>query len=996
MKVLSSHLFSGLLHRVLFRLFILPGLGLFCPIVIASSQEYFQQEVSYKIDVILDDRKHELSGFEIIEYINNSPDTLEFIYFHLWPNAYSSNNTELARQLFSLNGKSRLFDDPELKGFIDSLDFKVAGKSVQTIIQPGLPDICKIILNSPLYDGDTIKISTPFHVKIPSAVSSLLGHTGESYNISQWYPKPAVYDRSGWHQMPYLDQGEFFSEFGNFDVSITLPDNYIVAATGNLQNEEERRMLEILSGDKSWMLISLNEESLFPPSSEKMKTLRYTENMVHDFAWFADKRFHVIKGNIKLPESGRTISTWAMFTSSEGRLWRSAVSYINNSIEYFSKLIGDYPYESYTAVQSTLSSGAGMEYPGLSVIGPAKDPYLLEAVIAHEICHSWFYSALANDERTFPYMDESIVGSYESRYMHERFPDRKLWEFYPKMKKLAEFFGADEIPVQRIDETEWLIKARTNSEQAVNLAAPDYSRSAYSTMVYNKGAHGFTWLRSYLGDAQFDTVMHNYYVTWKDKHPAPDNLRSIFESGTGKDLSWFFDDFLNTTKRLDYKISRLKNQELLIINLRELRAPLLIAGISGDSVLSETWIEGFEGKKRISISSDKYSEIKIDPEHKMPELFRLNNNIRTSGIWRKGDRIKPGFLYSYEDPDKRSVIFTPVFDWNSSDKFMAGVAIHNGMIMPKPVQYIALPLYKFSDPGLAGYGKFSFNIIPYDNIITTARITLEGSQFGAPGEQDYKKTKIGLDLWFRSGKGINPVNQKLSVSYITASDIRKIELLTKANMLSFLQLGYMWERRGIINPYNILISLESGRLFQKTAFEMNYKYSYYGIKNGLEIRIFAGTMLNSDPDEPYYSFSPSGRSGRELYLYPGIYPHRFGVFPESFFSRQMEMTEGGLVSPVYYSLGFSRSVYSVSLSSTLPGKASIIPVKPFFTLLMTGYNEVLSEDFPLFCEAGFKAGLWNFFEIYFPLLVSDNIKSHSGTLKERIRFVFKLDIFNTI
>ena len=994
MKIIYRQFLSGFFRRVFFRYFILSGL--IWPYITALSQEYFQQEVNYCIYVTLDDRKHELNGFESIEYINNSPDTLWFIYFHLWPNAYSENKTELARQLFSLNGKSRLFNDPELKGFIDSLDFKVDDITVQWDLLPGLPDICKIILNRPLCSSDTIVLTTPFHVKIPKGVTSLLGHIGESYNISQWYPKPAVYDRSGWHQMPYLDQGEFFSEYGNFDVSITLPANYIVAATGNLQNDEEKLMLDILSEDDSWMQISNSEETDFPPSSEKMKTLRYTENNVHDFAWFADKRFHVMKGNVKLPDSGREITTWAMFTTQEGWLWRYAIPYINISIEYFSKLIGDYPYDSYTAVQSVLSGGAGMEYPGLSVIGLTKDPYLLEAVIAHEICHSWFYSALGNDERRFPYLDESIVGSYESRYMEQRFPGRKLWEFYPRMKKPAAFFCVDEIPVQRKEETEWLIRARNNSEQPINLAAPGYSRIDYNIMVYNKGAQGFTMLRSYLGDTQFDSVMHEYYCTWKNRHPGPDDLRTIFESRSGKDLSWFFDDFLGTTKRLDYKMIRLENNQMLISNQRELSAPLLIADMSGDSILSVKWEDGFVGKKWISTSYGSHSEIKIDPEHRMPELIRLNNNIRTSGIFRKRDYVKPGFLYTYEDPDKRSVIFTPAIDWNSTDRFMAGMAIHNGMILPKPIQYIALPFYKFSDPGLVGYGKISFSVIPYNNIIRTAKLTLEGSQFGAPGEQNYKKAKVGLDIFLRSGSGLNPVNQKVTGYYIAATDIGEIELLIKAKMRSFFQLGYMWERRGIINPFNILVSLESGKSYQKTSFEMNYKYSYYGMNNGLEIRLYAGTMLKNQSDDPYYSFSPSGRGGRELYLFPGIYPDRFGIFPESFFSRQMDMGEGGLVTPIYNSLGFSRSVYSISLTSTLPGKTSFIPVKPFFTLLMNDYNDVLPEEFPLFYEAGFKAGLWNFFEVYFPLLVSDNIKSQSATLRERIRFVFKLDIFKPI
>ena len=132
-----------------------------------------------------------------------------------------------------------------------------------------------------------------------------MGHIGESYQISQWYPKPAVYDRSGWHQMPYLDQGEFYSEFGSFDVSITLPANYVVGATGILQNEEEKKWLNNLAADTAWMRIPDYLREGFPASSNQMKTLRYTEDNIHDFAWFADKRFHVLKGNVRLPESGK-------------------------------------------------------------------------------------------------------------------------------------------------------------------------------------------------------------------------------------------------------------------------------------------------------------------------------------------------------------------------------------------------------------------------------------------------------------------------------------------------------------------------------------------------------------------------------------------------------------------------------------------------------------------------------------------------------------------
>ncbi len=960
----------------------------------AHSQDYFQQEVNYKILVTLNDRKHELSGYESVEYINNSPDTLTYLYFHLWPNAYSNNKTDLARELFSRNGKGKLFDDPELRGYIDSLDFTAEGIKIQWDLLSGTPDICKLVLNKPLKPGDSIYISTPFHVKIPKGITSRLGHTGESYQISQWYPKPAVYDRSGWHQMPYLDQGEFYSEFGSFDVCITLPANYIVGATGNLQDEEEKKFLDMLASDTSWMLAPDLEGADFPPSSKQLKTLRFTENNIHDFAWCADKRFHVLKGNVKLPYSGREVNTWAMFTNQEAYLWINAVTYVNRAIQYFSELNGDYPYNSFTAIQSALNSGAGMEYPGLTVIGLATDPYLLDEVLAHEICHTWFYSALGSDERRYPFMDESLASAYESRYMEETYPGKKLWEISFRNRKFAKFFQIEDIPAQRIRELEWLVPARENSEQPVNLAAPDYSYINYGSIVYNKAAQGFNYLRAYLGDPLFDSIMQDYYRTWRFRHPGPDDLRAIFESHTVKDLSWFFDDFLGTTKRLDYKIVRFDNQNVLIENKGELNAPLVISGMIGDSTGSEIWEDGFTGKKWINTGLYHFPEIKIDPKHQMTEINRHNNNSRTSGIFRKADPLKVQLLFTIEEPDKQSLLYLPAVNWNSADGFMAGVAIQNGTMIPKKVEYIIFPFYTFREPGLAGYGKISFFITPYNNFIRIAKFTLEGEQFGAPGNNDYRKARMELELNFRSHKNINSLNNSVFGKYIAASDLLQIEMLRQTGMRSYFQLGYKLERNGIINPFNILALFETGKSFIKTSVDLNYKYSYYGRNNGLEIRLFAGLMLKNNSSSPYYAFSASGRSGRELYLYQGTYPDRFGEYPKTFWSRQMTLSEGGLVSAVNDSLGYSQWICSLTLCSSLPGKTSWIPVKPFVNLLLNDHGSLSDYKSQISFEAGFKAGIWNFLEFYFPLITSGNIDELTGSLRERIRFVFKLDKLN--
>lgn len=962
----------------------------------ASSGEYFQQEVNYRIQVTLNDTLHELNAFETVAYINHSPDTLRFLYFHLWPNGYSDNKTQLARQLFRWQGKVKLFNDPELSGYIDSLDFSVDGRPVTWNLLPGLPDVCRIDLNDPVVNGDTVYITTPFRVKIPSGVSSRLGHSGESYQISQWYPKPAVYDRTGWHKMPYLDQGEFYSEFGRFDVSITLPENYIVGATGNLQNEREKEFLDSLATDHSWKRTANRKDMSFPPSSNRMKTLRYTEDNIHDFAWFADKRFHVLKGKVILPDSGREVTTWVMYTDMEAELWKDAIPYVDSAIFLFSKWNGDYPYHSFTAVQGALTSGIGMEYPGLTVIGLAGDGYSLDRVIAHEAGHSWFYSALGSDERRYPFMDEGITSAYEVRYLNERYPEPELWNGFLKNRKLAAFFHTDNIQIRQLDELGWLVEARKNNEQSLNLAAPDYTISNYDLMIYYKAARGFNYLRAYIGDSLFDSAMHDYYSTWKFKHPQPQDLRDIFESHTGKNLDWFFSDFIGTAKRIDYHVIALKNNQLLVRNSGELESPLVLSGMIGDSICFEKWADGFSGQKWIDIPPGNYTAVKIDPDHIMPELNRLNNNIRTSGIFPKSDPFQTQLLFSIENPDKRSLMYFPTVNWNKENGLMAGVIVHNGFLLPKPVEYLVMPFFSFKKTSLAGFGRISFNIAPYAKYIRLMKITLEGTQFGAPGNQNYRRAKAGLDLYFRNSNMANLINQKVFGYYTAASDLLQIELREKAKMSSFLHLGYQLEKTGLVNPFGLLLSVELNKSYQKASVEFKYKYSYSGKHNGLDIRLFAGTMLRNMSKVPFYALAASGRSGPEEYLYQGTFPDRFGVFPTTFWSRQMTLSEGSLVTPVNSWFGYSRRLISASISFSLPGKASRIPIKPFVNILWSDRGVIPNQSSPLFCEAGLKAGIWNIFEIFVPLMVSKNIGFISGPLKDRIRFVLNLQTLSQI
>jgi hypothetical protein len=335
-----------------------------------SAQTYWQQEVNYSIDVSLNDKQHSLDGFETMEYINHSPDTLRFIWIHLWPNAYKNDKTAFTDQQLENGYTGFYFSDAAEKGYINKLNFKVNDQTAETVDHPQHIDIVQLILPSPLAPGGKIMITTPFHVQLPFNFSRG-GHVGDSYQVTQWYPKPAVYDKNGWHPMPYLDQGEFYSEFGSFDVKITVPENYAVAATGELQEENEKAWLRSRSGfnwqpqkqkikTKAGSYKTVHQQ--FPPSSTRTKTLNFKQSRVHDFSWFADKRFIVKTDTCSLP-SGKIIRVAAFYTPDEKAQWSKSLDFAKDAVRFRSQYIGEYPYNVVTVVQGPKGYGSGMEYP---------------------------------------------------------------------------------------------------------------------------------------------------------------------------------------------------------------------------------------------------------------------------------------------------------------------------------------------------------------------------------------------------------------------------------------------------------------------------------------------------------------------------------------------------------------------------------------------------------------------------------------------------------
>ena len=497
-----------------------------------SQQNYWQQQVNYTIDVSLNDRDHSLKGKITMEYSNHSPDKLDFVWFHLWPNAYKNENTAYARQIFRDEGGKKRWKNMKDKGYIDSLDFYVNGKKAVTEKNENAIDIIKVLLPETLQPGEKITITTPFFVKLPT-YSSRSGHLDHSYIICQWYPKPAVYDKKGWHPISYLDQGEFYSEFGTFDVSITVPPAYVIGATGTLQNEDELTRYKELGKRNNFADRDLAKYS---PAPGTEKTLHYTCENIHDFAWFADKDF-IVRYDTALLTSGKIIDVFTYGYEKGNKHWPKSVSYVEDAIRYYSNWIGEYPYSVAQAVEgpSNVMSG-GMEYPTITLItSPDTDEAKMDAVIAHEVGHNWFYSILGSNERDHAWMDEGINTYFQFRYEAEKYRANSVFgDMVPselKTKPLADFLGSIYNALSQLPMDEAI---ETPSERFTD-------NEKYGLIVYLKTSIWMYIIELSVGAEKLDKVMNVYFNDWKFRHPYPEDLKAVFE----KELNMKFDEIFS-------------------------------------------------------------------------------------------------------------------------------------------------------------------------------------------------------------------------------------------------------------------------------------------------------------------------------------------------------------------------------------------------------------------------------------------------------------------
>ncbi len=589
---------------------------------------YWQQRVDYVIQATLDTQANRLSGQERITYSNNSPDTLRYLWLQLDQNLFT--DTSRGAALF---GPAGWYGSGAAAG----------GFTIDTVRQPALPPatnrrrqaaralawkaygtMMRVELPQPLAPRHRYVFELVWSFPFQDGLSSRMGiervDGATIYEVAQWYPRLAVYDDiRGWNTEPYLGQGEFYLEYGSFDVRLTLPAGMIVAATGVLRNPQtvltpvERARLALARLSDTTVVVRSREEladsTSRPHNGRGTLTWHFTADSVRDFAWAAAPHFiwDAARAN-----QGRTL-VMSFYPPSADSLWSRATQFGRTALAFYSRRLVPYPYPVAINVNGIEN---GMEYPMIVFCHERTSAALLYSVTDHEFGHTWFPMMVGSNERLYPWMDEGF-NTFINYYSQTRvFP---------------------ELAARRSNPDNYLQSVRQGLSQPIMTPA-DRIRGTLRELAYNKPGLGLRILRETIaGPERFDPVFREYIRRWAFRHPAPADFFRTMEDGLGLDLSWFWRGWFYGTGVLDQAVDSVVvrtdssgrvSSRIVLRNTGDLVMPVLLqltpdAGAPRRLRLPvQVWYAG----TRYSLTvPGAVRQVVVDPDAALPDVNRGNN-----------------------------------------------------------------------------------------------------------------------------------------------------------------------------------------------------------------------------------------------------------------------------------------------------------------------------------------------------------------------------------
>ncbi len=591
--------------------------------------QYWQNEADYQIDVRLDTAENRLSGEQTIMYTNNSPNQLDRLWVQLEQNYFKPDS----------RGARVVPPDARFSGFFEGAGYELSNVQIEHNGETYDPSYSiqgtrlVVPLDEPLAaSGDSLQLSIDWSFQIPEFGADRHGildvEQGTVYQLAQWYPRMYVHDDvHGWNSLPYLGQGEYYLEYGTFEINITVPRDLIVGATGVLQNPDEvltdtqqSRLEEARQSRETVTIIGEDEvgDPSTRPEGDGPLTWRYTAEDVRDFAWAASEAFLWDAAQAKTGDG--TILAQSLYPqegigSSNNPGWEQSTEYVQHSVEFYSDFLAPYPYPNAINVAGVV---AGMEYPQIMFCDVESRGRSLFGVTDHEFGHTWFPMVVGSDERRWAWMDEGL-NTFMNQY------------------SLLDFYGQGQVPpeqaLQRLSSYTAKVLSSDQADQPIMTYADRIRDEQLGFLAYRKPANGLMLLREYvIGPDRFDEAFRAYFDRWAYKHPKPADFFRTIEDVTGDNLDWFWRNWFYDTDTVDHAVTDVAPGDTTEVTVEQqggVMLPMTVQLTYEDGSSDERRIpeEAFYTKDThtLTISDGPLQEVQLDPQQLLPDMDRTNN-----------------------------------------------------------------------------------------------------------------------------------------------------------------------------------------------------------------------------------------------------------------------------------------------------------------------------------------------------------------------------------
>ncbi len=585
-----------------------------------SNTNYWQQKVSYTMDIDMDVNTYQYKGKQKLVYTNNSPDQLEKVFYHLYFNAFQP-NSQMDARLHTIEdpdgrmmdqGKSRIAKlSPSEIGYIKVNKLKQNGAKVtfETI-----GTILEVILDKPIKSGETVTFDMEFEAQVPVQIrrSGRNNKEGVALSMTQWYPKMAEYDFEGWHTPPYIAR-EFHGVWGDFDVTLHIDKKYVVGGTGNLQNPQE-----VGHGYE-------DESKSLKKQSGKKLTWKFKGENIHDFTWAADPEY--IHDVFKM-KNGIDLHFLYKKTLEANYIenWKKLQPKTAELMNYFSDKIGKYPYKQYSVIQG---GDGGMEYAQCTLITGKRSWGSLFGVTAHELAHTWFQFLLATNESKHPWMDEGFTTYISNKASNE------ILKQNVENPHARSYSGYSFI-------------AKSGAEEPLTTHADRYETNrGYGIGSYSKGNVFLSQLEYIIGEENVAKTLKRYFRDFSFKHPTPNDIKRSAEKVSGIHLDWYLNEWTQTTHAIDYGVKLVKDKEITLERVGAMPMPIDVEVVytDGSKEAFNIPLEIMRGNKKTKATlledwgwayptytfkvSKSVKSVQIDKSGLMADINPLNNTFNT-------------------------------------------------------------------------------------------------------------------------------------------------------------------------------------------------------------------------------------------------------------------------------------------------------------------------------------------------------------------------------